>query len=174
MAPNAPAAKTRTLWIALIAVALVAITLGGFAALFYFDLAQISPCDGGLAPGGPSCSGTTLQVEQLGQSRLVNGTYSASMILYPGSANVPLSNDLSISVWNDSGRNVPLLSVTLSATWGRTLANFSASGTNWTTAQSVEIPWPDVLTIASSTALAGQYISVADTAIGEWSNMAID
>ena len=172
--PGGPAGNTRPLWVALIAVALVAILLAGIAVLFYLDLTQISQCDGGLAAGGPGCSPPPALLEQLGQSRLINGTYSASMILSPGMAYVLQSTDLSISVWNDSGRNVPLVSVILSATSGRALANFSASGPNWTTSQSVEIPWPDVLTVTSSDPLAGQYLSVVDTATGDASNLAID
>jgi hypothetical protein len=156
--------KTQPLWIALIVVAVVAIVLGGFAALFYYDLVGIGQCDGGLAPGGPGCLTSPLELEQLGESREVNGTYTASILITPGSETVHLSTDLTISAWNDSGKDVPLLSVTLDSTGGRVLANFSASESNWTTTQSVEILWSEVLNVTSSTALAGQIVTVADMA----------
>jgi hypothetical protein len=158
---NAPP-KRNPLLIPLIVVVVVAAVLGGFAALFYNDLVGIAQCDGGLAPGGPACAVDPLNLEQLGQIRLVNGTYSASILVIPGSQTALYSNDLTVFEWNDSGRSVSLLSVTLSATWGRVLANYTVSGANWTTTQSVDIYWPDVFTVTSSTPLVGQIVSVAD------------
>lgn|SRR5271170_1926695 len=156
--------KRNPLLIPLIAIVVVAVALGGLAALFYNDLVGIAQCNGGLAPGGPACATPPLQLEQLGQSRLANGTYSASILIVPTSETAVLSTDLTVFAWNDSGKSIQLLSVTLCATWGQVLANFSASGANWTTSHSVDIPWPDVFNVTSLTPLAGQIVSVADNA----------
>jgi hypothetical protein len=88
-------------------------------------------------PGGPNCSGTGV-----------------------------LASDLKVSIWNDSGSNVPLGSVTLLSTGGLVLANFSPSGVNWTTNRSVDLSQPEVLVATSSTNLSGQYISITDSPTG--------
>jgi hypothetical protein len=161
-------AKSRPLWVALVVALVVAVVSAGFAVLFYGELVGISPCDGGLGPGGPSCATPPFQLEQLGQSRLVDGTYSASILIAPASNSTLLSTDLSISAWNDSGTSVALLTVTLYTTWGRVLANYTASGVSWTTTQLADMYLPDVLNVTSSTILAGQYVTVADIADTEF------
>jgi len=157
-------AKSRLLWVALVVAVVVAVVSAGFAALFYGELVRISPCDGGLGPGGPSCATPPFQLEQLGQSRLVGGAYSASILITPAPDISLLSTDLAISARNDSGTSVALLTVSLYTTWGRVLANYTVSGASWTTTQLSDLYLPDVLNVTSSTMLAGQYVAVADIA----------
>jgi hypothetical protein len=166
--PDSASAKSRPLWIALVVAVVVAVVSAGFAVLFFGELVGISPCDGGLGPGGPSCATPPFQLEQLGQSRLVDGTYSASVLIAPAPNIRLLSTDLSISAWNDSRATVVLLTVTLYTTSGRVLANYTPSGTSWTTTQSSDLYLPDVLNVTSSTILAGQYVTVADIADTEF------
>lgn len=145
---------------ALIVALVVAVLSTGFTVLFYSDLAGISPCDGGLAPGGPACSGPPLQVEQEGHEVFANGTYFANFVLSPWGPEVLNSTYLSVTAWTDSGTGVALSNVTLCTTQGTVLANFTSSTGGWTTSQSVVIFEPEILTVSSSTSLVGNYLSV--------------
>jgi len=114
--------------------------------------------------GGTCVRDPSTPTRATGSKPVANGTYSASILIVPTSETAVLSTDLTVFAWNDSGKSIQLLSVTLCATWGQVLANFSASGANWTTSHSVDIPWPDVFNVTSLTPLAGQIVSVADNA----------
>jgi hypothetical protein len=161
-----PRVQERPLLVPLIVAVVVAAMVGSLAGWFYFDLARISPCDGGLAPGGPSCTLPAFQIEALGHTGFVNGSYVGSFLISPNPTAGLHSSDLSVSVWNDSGTRVVLRSVVLYTSLDAVVANFSLSGANWTTGQSVDILNPDVLTVTSVTNLQGQYITVDDTVPG--------
>jgi hypothetical protein len=153
----------RRLRVALIVAVVVAAVLGLVAIRFYLDLTSISACDGGLAPGGPSCSGPAFLAEQQGHSHFVNGTYVCSVLVYPEFVSNLISSSLSVSAENVSGANVALLSVTLYWANGAPAANYSLSGGNWTTNQSEVFSEPQILTATSSTSLVGQFLGITDT-----------
>src|SRR5580658_921928 len=158
-----PTANPGPLRLALIVGVAVAIVLGGLATVVYSGLAVLSPCR---VPGGPNCSGTEFLVAPQGVGRLSNTTYWCSFLIAPASGSGVLASDLTVSIWNDSGSNVPLGSVTLLSTGGLVLANFSPSGVNWTTNRSVDLSQPEILVATSSTNLSGQYISITDSPTG--------
>jgi hypothetical protein len=148
---------------ALIVGVAIGIILGGLAAVVYSGLVVLSPCRG---PGGPNCSGPEFLVAPQGVAPLSDTTYWCSFLISPASGSGVLASDLTVSVWNDSGSNVPLGSVTLFSTGGLVLANYSPSGVNWTTNRAVDLSQPGILVASSSTNLSGQYISVTDPSTG--------
>jgi hypothetical protein len=155
--------SVRRLRVALIIAVVVAVALGLVAIRFYLDLTSISPCDGGLANGGPACSGPPFLAEQQGHSRSLSGTFVCSVLVYPEFVTNLISTSLSVSAENVSGMNVALSGVTLNWANGVTAANYSLAGWNWTTTQSEAFSEPQILTATSVTSLVGQFLVIMDT-----------
>lgn len=148
----------------LIVAVLLVVLFGVIAAVFFVDLETIGPCNGGLGLGVTTCPGPTppFMDEQLGHSRMENGSYVCNVIVYSPSSAAPYSTALTIWAQTLSGTRLNLTGVALQSVSGSLLANYSPSGTNWTTGQRVGIAEPDILTITSSTALVGQQLVLLD------------
>lgn len=164
---NRRIARLRT---GLIAATVVAVVLGVMAGSFFVDLERIGPCNGGL--GLPwevyNCPTTPPEflAEQLGHSQIVNGTSLCSVIIYPQGVAIPYSTAITVWLQTLSGARENLLSVALYATAGSLLANFSSSGTNWTTSHSIAIVEPDILNVTASTDLIGHELVISDHVAG--------
>lgn len=150
-------------------VAMILVVLFGvIATAFFIDLETIGPCNGGLGFGATTCpsSPPAFLTEQLGYSHLENGTHVCSVIIYSPSPEVPYSTALTIWAQTPSGTRLNLTSMALYSSSGSLLANYSVSGSNWTTHSRVGIFEPDVLTITSVTSLIGQQVVIWDPGSG--------
>ncbi len=160
-------ARLRT---SLIVTIVVAVLLGVIATLILVDLENIGPCNGGLGLPGEvyNCptSPPPFLAEQLGHGQMENGSFVCSVIVYSPSSAIPYSTELTVWAQTPTGTGLSLTSVALHSASGSLLANYSASGTNWTTDSQVGIVEPDILTITSSMSLIGQQVVISDHASG--------
>ena len=169
--PDSPVDLRRTvqrLRVGLTVALVLAVLFGVVATVFFVDLETIGPCNGGFGFGGTTCptSPPAFLDEQLGHSQMENGTYVCTVIVYsPGSA-VPYAAALTVWAQTLSGTRLNLTSVAIHPASGSLLANYSRSGTNWTTDSQVGIAEPDILTIASPTSLVGPQVVISDHASG--------
>jgi hypothetical protein len=157
--PPPPEVQRARIYRAAFIVALVAAVLvGGVAVELYSDLVGISPCDGGLAPGGPSCASPPLVLTQLGFAQHVGGGYTASIVVTSASESLVTTAQIGVSVANvTTEAPVVLTSLVVESLQGGRLANYTASGYNWTTSQSAVLVYAVVFQLTSQTQLNGTY-----------------
>jgi len=155
-APSPNPRLTRVFRNAFLVALALALIVGAIGIHLYLVLLAISPCDGGLGPSGPNCSTPPLVLAQLGFVHRSNGTYQASVVVSTSLWSEVDTTEIAVSAFNNT-TSVPVVlsSVVVDSTQGAQLANYTATGTDWTTSRSVEI-WSSVIfQITSETSLVG-------------------
>jgi hypothetical protein len=131
------------------------------ASSFYATLVGISPCYGGLGPGGPACLPTVFSVTQLGFVNSTNGSYHASIVLGVALGTGPSTNQIVVQSFNGtSGDYVPLSSVSFDSTQGVRIANLTLNDENWSTTRSLPIWNAILIQVVSRSDLVGTVVSV--------------
>lgn len=144
-----------------IVASIIAVLLGVTAVVFYSDLTQISPCDGGL--GLSTCPvNAEFGLEQWDHGVFANGTYAYNFVLFPGSVYQVNTTSFSISFETSPGSNVTPASIAMYSLQGAELVTYHLSGEVWTAAQVIEVNLPSDLRLVSSMAMVDDNMQISD------------
>ena len=158
-----------------IVLALLAAVLGGFTAVLYHDLSQVSTCNGGFSSSScPPPAG--FGVVEWSHGTEVNRTYAYSFVLFGVGVYQINVSGLNISFGYDSEppvAPVPPGTVGLFSLTGVKLVSFQSVAGFWSAEDSLVIGLPAVLQLGSSVSLAGEAMEIADTALHETGGIGI-